>query len=247
MEQRIENDEVEINLGELLGVIFSKFLIIMLVAIVGAALALIFTKILVTPKYKSVTKVYILSKQDSSVITNSDMQMGTLLTKDYKELITSRSVTDQVIQNLDLNMTNEELAKSISVESPSDSRILEISVVHPSPAEAQKIADAVREISSERIMDVMGLEAVNLVDTANYPKSPSSPNTLKNVVLGGIIGFVLAIGVVVLVFVLDDRIRTPEDVEKHLDSSVLGMLPLADENQNKKTNKKPAGRKKAAH
>lgn len=247
MEQRIENDEVEINLGELLGVIFSKFLIIMLVAIVGAALALIFTKILVTPKYKSVTKVYILSKQDSSVITNSDMQMGTLLTKDYKELITSRSVTDQVIQNLDLNMTNEELAKSISVESPSDSRILEISVVHPSPAEAQKIADAVREISSERIMDVMGLEAVNLVDTANYPKSPSSPNTLKNVVLGGIIGFVLAIGVVVLVFVLDDRIRTPEDVEKHLGSSVLGMLPLADENQNKKTNKKPAGRKKAAH
>lgn len=247
MEQRIENDEVEINLGELLGVIFSKFLMIMLVAIVGAALALIFTKVLVTPKYKSVTKVYILSKQDSSVITNSDMQMGTLLTKDYKELITSRSVTDQVIQNLDLNMTNEALANSISVESPSDSRILEISVVHSSPGEAQKIADAVREISSERIMDVMGLEAVNLVDTANYPKSPSSPNTLKNVVLGGIIGFVLAMGVVILVFVLDDRIRTPEDVEKYLGSSVLGMLPLTDEIQNKKTKKKPAGQRKAAH
>lgn len=133
------DDEIEIDLAELFMVLRAKLHIILLSGILMALLSFIGTKFLITPMYTSVTKLYVLSRQDSSTgVTYSDLQTGSQLTKDYAELVKSRPVLEKVIATLDLDMEPEELKDYISVETPTDTRILSISVESDNPKEAKK-------------------------------------------------------------------------------------------------------------
>ena len=134
------------------------------------------TMLLITPKYESTTKIVVLSKQDSSTLTNQDIQTSTSLTKDYAELIKSRTVTEGVIAQLKLDMTHEKLLKKLSVDTPTDTRVVSITVTDTDPYTAAQIANAVRDIASKHIQQVMDIKAVNVVETANIPDEPSSPS-----------------------------------------------------------------------
>lgn len=221
-----EQDEVTIDLGELLNALWNKIHIILLAGCVCAMAAFLGTKLLITPKYDSVTKIYVISKQDENAVTTSDLQTGTLLTKDYMEMVKSRPVLEEVISVLNLDVTTEELADSISVETPQETRMIKITVRNEDPKKAKNIADAVRESASVQIQEVMNIDAVNTVENANLPTEKASPSTTKNTVLGGVIGMILAIGIIILIFVLDDTIKTPDDVERYLDLNVLASLPI---------------------
>lgn len=223
----LEDDEISIDLLELISVIFRKLHIIILVGIVFAALAYAGTKFLITPMYTSTTKMYVLSKQsDSTTVTYSDLQTGTQLTKDYMELVKSRPVLEKVISQLHLDMSSEDLKNTIAVATPEDTRILSVSVEHPDPKMAKDIADAIREAVSVQITAIMDAESVNTVEEGNLPENPSSPSMLKNIVIGGFLGCLLAVGVILLKFMLDDTIKTPDDVEKYLGLSVLASVPI---------------------
>ena len=129
MENQIkENQEVEIDLGEIFHVLLGRLGIIILSGIVLALIAVVGTMLFINPQYESTTKIVVLSKQDNSTLTNQDMQTSTLLTKDYAELIKSRTVTEGVIAGLNLDLDHEELLKKISVENQTDTRIVAISV-----------------------------------------------------------------------------------------------------------------------
>ena len=117
------NDEVEIDLGEVFHLLLSKLGVIILSGIVFCLAAVMGTMLLITPKYESTTKIVVLSKQDSSTLTNQDIQTSTSLTKDYAELIKSRTVTEGVIAQLKLDMTHEKLLKKLSVDTPTASSI----------------------------------------------------------------------------------------------------------------------------
>ena len=133
-------------------------------------------------------------------------------------------------------MKPEELMDMISVESTTDSRILTIKVKNEDPKKAKEIADAVREAVSVQITEIMDADAVNTVQKADLPDSPSSPSTMKNTVVGGILGALLAIGIIVLIAILDDTVKTPEDVEKYLGLNTLTSIPIVDgAKKNKKT------------
>ena len=228
------NDEVEIDLGEVFHLLLSKLGVIILSGIVFCLAAVMGTMLLITPKYESTTKIVVLSKQDSSTLTNQDIQTSTSLTKDYAELIKSRTVTEGVIAQLKLDMTHEELLKKLSVDTPTDTRVVSITVTDTDPYTAAEIANAVRDIASKHIQQVMDIKAVNVVETANIPDEPSVP---KNGVIGGLLGILLAAAVVIIVYLTNDTVKTPEDVEKYLGLSVLGTIPYSSK-MGKKSKKK---------
>lgn len=234
MEQRREDgiqsrrdEELVIDLGELFSIIWHHMLLIIES---GLCLGLVFflvCSLLIPKKYESTTKVYILNKQSDSVtVTYSDLQSGAALTKDYKELIKSLPVLEQVVAQLQLPISTDELAKHISVSSTTDTRIISISVEDEDPYLANAIANAVRIAASKQIAQVMDIEAVNIVQKASYPNGPSKPATMKLTLVGGILGAFLAMGILCILYILDDTIKNPEDVEKTLGVSVLGSIPV---------------------
>ena len=244
MEQKLTNQETEIDLRELLAVILHKAVIIILTGVVFGLMALLFSKFLLSPKYESTTSVYIINRQTQSAITYSDLQSGIQLTKDYMELVKSRPVTEQVIQELGLNMSHEQLCGHISVETPADTRIMKITVTDYDPYLARDVANAIREAAAVHISSVMDIESVNIVEEANLPSRPSSPNVMKNAMIAAMAGLFLAMGLVVLIHILDDTIKTPEDVEKYLGMSVLASIPLVEIEgaQTKKKKKKKSSK-----
>lgn len=228
MNQEIQDDEVTIDLMELFSALWAKKTIIILSAVFMALVAFVGTKMFVTPKYTSVTKLFVMAKNDdtSASATYTDLQTGSMLTKDYMELVKSRPVLEKTISVLNLKMQPAELANMISVSTPTDTRIMTVSVESANPKQAKEIADAVREAVSVQIKEIMSVDSVNTVEEGNLPTSPSSPNTMKNMMLGGILGFVIAAGIITLIYLLDDTIKTPEDVENYLGLNVLTSIPI---------------------
>ena len=228
MNQEIQDDEVTIDLMELFSALWAKKTIIILSAILMALVAFVGTKLFVTPKYTSVTKLYVMTKNDdgSASATYADLQNGTMLTKDYMELVKSRPVLEKTISKLKLDLEPEQLANMITTDTPTDTRIMSISVTSDNPKESKQIADTIRKAVSVQITEIMNADSVNTVEEGNLPTSPSSPNVKKNMMLGALLGLVISMGFVVLIFVLDDTIKTPDDVEKYLGMNVLTSIPI---------------------
>ena len=216
------NDEIEIDLGEVFHLVISKLGVIILSGILLGVLSIIGTMLFITPKYESTTKIMVLNKQDNNTLTSADMQTSTQLTKDYAELIQSRTVLEGVIAQLNLDMTYKEMLNKVSVETSSDSRIVSISVTDEDPYTASEIANAVRDMAAEHIQSVMDIEAVNVVDTANIPNEKASPSLAKNGVIGGLLGVIIAMAAVIIIYLTNDTIKVEEDVERYLGLSVLG-------------------------
>ena len=234
--QEINNGEIEIDLGEIFHLLISHLGVIVLSGIVFALATVIGTMLFITPKYESTTKIYVLNRQDSNTLTSQDMSTSTQLTKDYAELIKSRTVTEGVIAHLQLDMTHEDLLKMLTVETSTDTRIVAIKVRDTDPYRAAEIANSVRDVAAQHIQSVMDIEAVNIVETANIPDHKASPSLSRNGIIGGFLGVLLAAVIVIAVYLTNDTIRTSEDVERYLKLSVLGSIPL--QGKEKKAKKK---------
>lgn len=221
-----EKDFVQIDIMLLLRRIWSQKLIIVLTTLVFTAGALMYSLFIATPKYNSTTRVYVVNqKKDNQAITTQDVQLGTLLVKDYKEIILSNSVMSDVIAKNKLQITPGELAKKISVDAPKDTRIISITVTDKDPQKARDLANAVREVSADKIKEVTKIEDVTTLEQAEAALTPSSPNVFKNSVLAALLGLILAVGGVVLIELMDDRIKRPEDIEETMDLVLLGVIP----------------------
>lgn len=220
------SDVIEIDLAEVAGLLIHRAWLIAICAVLTAVAAFCISSFLVTDLYESTTSVYILNKQESGTITYSDVQLGTQLTKDYAQLIKSRYVVEKVIESCGLDTTYGGLSKRISVDTPTDTRILEITVTDEDPAMAQYIANEIRKEAAAHIKNVMDIQAVNVVDEANLPGNPSSPDVFIWTAIGFFLGAFVCIAMVLVHFMLDDTIKTSDDVEKYLGLSTLGMIPI---------------------
>lgn len=235
---RVENDEIEIDLMEIIGMLWHYAWLIVVGALVVGAFGFIFSKFIMTETYESNTKIVILNKQDNNTITYSDMQLNTQLTKDYAQLIKTRHVLERVIETFGLDDTYEGLADRVEVTNLSDTRIISITVSDPSPQMAQFLANEICSVASAHIKDVMALEAVNVADEANLPEEPSSPSVGKWTILGMAAGAFLVVAILLIRFLLDDTIKTSEDVEKFLGLSTLALIPVREEEMEKKGGRK---------
>lgn len=231
MEKQQENGkEIEIDLLEIVQILLGRCWIILGAALIAALICFAVSAYVLAPVFESTTKIYILNKTDNAAVTYTDVQMGTQLTKDYAELINSRYVIENVINQLSLkDMDYKELMKKVSVHTPVDTRIVSITVEHTDPELAMRIANCIREIAGEHIQNVMDIEAVNVVETANMPLEKSGPSVVKWTLIGSVAGAFLACAVILIIFFLDDTIKSSEDVEKYLGLSTLAMIPVISE------------------
>ena len=239
-----QDDEIEIDLKELFYVIKRKLWIILLTGIVGAVGFGLFTAMVMKPVYTSSTMLYIVNKT-TTLTSLTDLQLGTQLTKDYKVLVTSRPVTGQVITNLDLNLSHEQLVKKIKVDNPTDTRILTISVEDTDPYMAKSIADEFASVASARMAEIMDSAPPNIVEEAYLPTQKTKPSITKNTMIGGLAGVFLAGAVILVQFVMNDAIKTPEDVEKYLGLNTLATIPVFEGEtgaKKKKSKRKKSGR-----
>lgn len=236
METKTEKNEIEIDVGEIISLLFSRLWIILFAGILCGILVMIASKFLIAPKYTTTTQVYVLSRQnqEGESLTTADLQTGSQLSKDYIEIIQSRTVLNKVSEQLDLGMSAGQIKSMISVSAPAETRSIYISVTDTDAYRAQQIANKVREVASERICEIMKVEAVNVVDEAYIPTSPTSPDIFQNTMLGAVAGIAIAIVIIVLGFIMDDTIKTPDDVERYLGLSVLGSIPVLDEGKKAK-------------
>lgn len=238
MENQKRNDEIEIDLLEVFNVLLGRIWMIMGAGLLLALIGFAISKFVLTPTYKSTTKIYILNKSESQTVTYSDVQLGTQLTKDYAELISSRYVLEEVIQMLSLDMDYGEMLDMVSVDTPADTRIVSITVEDADPAQAMNIANSVREAASNHIQNVMDIEAVNVVETANMPTKKASPNVMMWTLSGGVIGVFLLCVIILIQYLMDDTVKSSEDVEKYLGLSTLALIPVVTEETGKKKKKK---------
>ncbi|MSS10109.1 polysaccharide export protein [Clostridium sp. WB02_MRS01] len=238
-----QDDEIEIDLIELFYVLRRKIWIILLTGILGAVSFGLFTAMVLEPVFTSSTMLYIVNKT-TTLTSLTDLQLGTQLTKDYKVLITSRPVTNQVISNLDLNMSHEQLVKKIKVENPADTRILTISVEDSDPYMAKSIADEVAKVASARMAQIMDSVPPNIVEEGYLPTEKTRPSVTKSSLLGGVAGVFLSALIILVLFIMNDTVKTPEDVEKYLGLNTLAAIPLFEENGSvqKKRRKRNHGR-----
>ncbi len=232
MEERYE--ETEIDLVEVFHALVAKIWLIILLAALGFGMMVGYTMLFVKPTYSSSSTIYILTKT-TSITSLADFQIGTQLTQDYKVIITSRPVLEEVIQNLGLNTTYDALKKQISINNPDNTRFLEITVTDTDAYLAKKIVDELTNVSVKNTAKVMETDPPNIMDYGQLPEKPIAPSMKKNGIIGGLLGFVLACAIIILQYMMNDSIKTGEDVEKYLGLNVLGMIPLEEGVSKRKT------------
>ena len=225
-----EQDTIEINVIQLLKALWAKKLLILLVAIVAGAASFAYSSFVVKPEYKSTTRIYVVNRNQSDKpgLTNQDLQAGAYLVKDYREIILSQDVLEKVVTDLGLTINAKTLAKKVQVTVPADTRIVSISVSDYKPDEASRIANALREVASQKIIAVTRVSDVTTLEEARPATGPSSPNIRRNTLMGIGVGAGLLIVVVLLVELLDDRVKRPEDIEDVMKISLLGVIPDMD-------------------
>ena len=222
-----EQNTMEIDVFHLFKILWKKKNIILLASLITSAILFAVSSFIVTPKYASTTRIYVVNrnKSDNPGLTNQDLQAGSYLVKDYKEIILSQDVLENLISKLKLNLTVKDLTRKIQVTVPVDTRIVSIVVKDSQPEEASRIANSLREIAAEKIISVTHVSDVTTIEEARPAVSPSSPNIARNTIVGFLIGNVFMSFTVILTELLDNRIKKPGDVEDAMKISLLGVVP----------------------
>ncbi|HFI0261104.1 TPA: Wzz/FepE/Etk N-terminal domain-containing protein [Streptococcus suis] len=219
-----EMNTIEIDILLLLKTIWRKKFLIILTALFGAGIAFVYSSFLVTPQFDSTTRIYVVSQnvEAGAGLTSQELQAGTYLVKDYKEIILSQDVLTQVATELNLN---ENLKEKVSVSIPVDTRIVSISVRDADPNEAARIANSLRTFAAQKIVEVTKVSDVTTLEEAVPAEEPTTPNIKRNILLGLLAGGILATGIILAMEVLDDRVKRPQDIEEVMGLTLLGVVP----------------------
>lgn len=232
-----QDEEMEIDLLELMLRLVEKWKQIAVAALLGAIVAAVFVLFVITPTYEATAKLYVLNASNS-IVNLSDLQIGNYLTSDYKEVFKNRHVYEEVVRRLGLESEYSSLTRRISISNPSDTRILYITAKSPDPVEAMNLANTYAAVAQEFIPQRMESQEPTLFETAALPESPAGPNKMMGIMTGFMVGMLAMCAYVAILFILDDRIRANEDIEKHLGLAVLGIMPLVTRTQTSRNGQK---------
>lgn len=225
-----EQNMMEIDVFHLLKILWKRKLLIVLVAFVTGAVSFAYSSFIVKPEFTSTTRIYVVNRNqgDKPGLTNQDLQAGSYLVKDYREIILSQDVLEKVATDLKLELPPKGLASKIKVTVPVDTRIVSISVTDRAPEEASRIANSLREVAAQKIISVTRVSDVTTLEEARPATSPSSPNIRRNTMVGFLAGAVVMVVTVLLVELLDTRVKRPEDIEDVMQIALLGVVPNLD-------------------
>ena len=225
-----DQNTLEIDVFQLFRALWKRKLVILLVAIITSSVAFAYSTFVIKPEFTSTTRIYVVNRNQGEKygLTNQDLQAGSYLVKDYREIILSQDVLEKVVSDLKLDLTPKGLANKIKVTVPVDTRIVSISVNNRVPEEASRIANSLREVAAQKIISITRVSDVTTLEEARPAISPSSPNIRRNTVIGAGLGAGLVIVAVLLIELFDDRVKRPEDIEDVMEIPLLGIIPNLD-------------------
>ena len=248
-------DEMEIDLLDLAYVLLDKIHYIILCLLAGAVMLNAFSFFCIRPTYQATAKMYVVSASNDSVVDLTDLNIGTSLTSDYEQLMLSYPVLDQVIDELDLDMETEDLAQMVTLENPQDTRILNVTATSTDPVEAMNIANKLTEVSVEYLPETMSTNPPNIAQQAQLPDEKAAPSYARYTLIGALLGAILYCAYLTVRYLLDDTIRTSEDMEKYFgvvpltsipDSDIFEELEKREEKEDSVKNKKRIRKEKRA-
>ena len=219
------NETIEIDIISMLSYFLKHWYYFVFSVLITTVVGLAICLTVITPQFRSTTKILILNRQNSDALQYSDFQISSQLTKDYEELIESRDVIESVIEKCGLEDTYEQLVSRVSISNTTDTHIISISVEDPDPQVAQTIANTLRDTASEHITSVTDVQAVNIAEKANLPTEAASPSKLIWAVVSAGIGGLAMLIFLVIRYISDDSIKSEADVEQYLGLPTLALIP----------------------
>lgn len=218
----------ELNLKDLFEYYLGKLWYIILIMIIAVALSVIHTSFFKTPMYKSYTTLVLAgtgSDSASEGITQSEVTLNQKLVSTYREIMKSRNVINQVINNLKLNNSYEYIANNITVTTEKDTELIKITVSNPDATTAKNIADEIASVFSKEIVKIYNIRNVALIDAGEVATKPYNINIIKETVIAALVGFVLACAIIFVLYYFDTTIKSAEEIENKLHLPILGSVP----------------------
>ncbi len=230
-----EKNAINISLSSLWKIFINRFWILLIVGVVCFAGLFAYSKLTFVPQYESTGKMYILrQRQSDEYQQNYDYQSSLLITADCTEILKTRAVLEQVIQelpDLDGKYTYNDLKSRISVSNPTETRILEISVRADTQKDARLITDKLGEVGARKITELLGDDQADYFEKGYVPSTPCNTPSVVTMALISFAAMVLIYGVFVLIFIKNEHIGTSEEIEKRLHVAMLGEIPDASKTQ----------------
>ena len=227
----------ELNLMDLLKYYLKKSFIIILMTILVALMGYYYVEEIQVPMYHGTTTIILIQKNNGATTayeTQNELTISEKLVSTYSELIKSRRILSQVIQNLKLDLTESELAKNITVISASDTSIIKITVSDANKKKAVEIANQIAKVFKAAIIKIYDLENVTIIDEAIVEDIPYNVNLVKQMLIFTCLGLVLSCGIVFVMYYFDGTVKNKKEVEEKLKLPVLGEVPVAKKLLNQK-------------
>jgi capsular polysaccharide biosynthesis protein len=230
-----ERDMIEIDLLKLVLILWRKAWAIVLAMIVMGGIAFGVTYNFIEPTYQASVKVYVNNtNQSNTTMTQSDVNLQRTLVQTYIVTLKSRTTLNEVIKQADLDYNFEELSEMISAEAVNSTEVFEVTVVSKDAKEAAEIANTIAEVLPSRISEIVENSSVKILDYAIINNDPISPSYVKNIAIGALAGAVVAVALIFLQFVLDNKIHSEEYLIEHFKYPILAVIPdLAATSKNK--------------
>jgi len=223
--------EEEIELRQYWEMLKKRWVIVVVLPLIAALTSGIISFFVIKPVYQASTTLIVGKKASESgqaavqMLDNSVLQANLQLAKTYAAIAQSRTVEQNVIEDLDLELTVEQLNGMISINPVKTTEILEIQVNNTNPDLAASIANSMAEEFSKAVIEIKKVDSVSIVDSAVTPTNPVKPNKKLNVLIAFVVGLMASVGLVFLLEYFDNTIKTSNDVENLLGIPVLGVIP----------------------
>ena len=235
----------ELDLRELFNMFWSKKIEIVIITLIFVIIGGVYSFMFTTPKYKSSTTLVLATLNDTTIgktttaasgdaITQTELTLNSNLVSTYSELVKSKAVLRQVINDLDIkDLNEEELKKSVTVNAVKDTELIEISVTSTNSTYPSKIANEIAKVFTAKVAEIYNINNVHVVDQAEVVKTPYNINHLKDIVIFAFIGVVVAAAKILITNMLDNTVKTEHDVEQATGMLVLAQVPKINSNTKK--------------
>ena len=220
-------EEEVIDLREYLSIIKKKWFIMAILCVVCVAASAVYSFFIAKPVYQAETTLIVKTEktEGTNSLSNDQVMVSQKLALTYGEIIKSRKVLDEVIKNLDLKESNGSLASKISVSTVTDTQIIKVSVKDTDNDNAAKIANEIPTVFTEEAIRIADANGVEVIDKAQVPTNPVAPNKKMNILIAGVLGIMVGLFSIFLMEFLNNKMRTPQDIDRTLGLPLLGVIP----------------------
>lgn len=222
--------EETIDLREYFSIIKKRSKLIVIITLIAIIVSAIISFFMLSPVYETNTTLIV--NRNESVqgqnMTGDEYTVSQKLAVTYGEIIKSRTVLNEVIENLNLDMTYSQLSSMVSVTPVGDTQIINIKVQDTNPKKAMNIANAIPKVFTKEVKRITKANGAEVVDKAVLPQNPIKPNKVMNVAIAAVLGVMISLFLIFLLEYMDTKMKKPEDITKHLDIPILGVIPKED-------------------